>query len=407
MHSRGRGSARMKASIVSEQAATDETVGEAARRAGPAALAALLQTTRTRTLRLLDAYEAALGPALAVPRSPELNPPLWELGHIAWFTDRWIARHPGRNRGAQADPEHPLHPARQAARGLDADALYDSSAVPHAKRWSLPLPTLDQTRADLQASLDDTLALLARADDHDDALYFFRLALFHEDMHAEAWVYMAQTLGIALPAEHLPPAPAAPRPPLRLPAQTWRLGRPGRGFAFDNELPGASVALAAFEIDAQPVHWARYLPAVDAGAVPVPRHLRRAGGQWQRHRHGVWQPLDPMAPACHLSAAEARAWCDWAGRRLPSEAEWECAALGAPGFAWGQVWEWTSSPFAPFPGFVAHPYRDYSRPWFDGRPVLKGASHATAAHLRHPRYRNFFSAERNDLFAGFRSAAGF
>ena len=95
----------------------------------------------------------------------------------------------------------------------------------------------------------------------------------------------------------------------------------------------------------------------------------------------------------------------WAGRRLPTESEWECAALTAPGFSWGQVWEWTASPFAPYPGFVAHPYRDYSQPWFDGRPVLRGASFATQPGMRHPRYRNYFTADRSDLFAGFRSCA--
>ncbi len=111
----------------------------------------------------------------------------------------------------------------------------------------------------------------------------------------------------------------------------------------------------------------------------------------------------------HISAHEAQAWCRWAGRRLPTEAEWETAALCAAAddqvFEWGEVWEWTSSPFAPYAGFVAHPYGDYSQPWFDGRPVLRGASFATAPHMKHPRYRNYFPADRDDLFAGFRSCA--
>jgi gamma-glutamyl hercynylcysteine S-oxide synthase len=109
--------------------------------------------------------------------------------------------------------------------------------------------------------------------------------------------------------------------------------------------------------------------------------------------------------ATHLSAHEAEAWCRWAGRRLPTEAEWECAALVAPDFSWGQVWEWTASAFLPYPGFRAHPYADYSAPWFGSRRVLRGASTATSPSLAHPRYRNFFEPQRSDVFTGFRSCA--
>ena len=115
--------------------------------------------------------------------------------------------------------------------------------------------------------------------------------------------------------------------------------------------------------------------------------------------------LDPALPACHLTQHEALAWCAWAGRRLPTEAEWEAAALQRPeAFRWGDVWEWTASAFAPYPGFTPHPYRDYSAPWFDGRPVLRGASFMTQPRLKHPRYRNYFPAHRNDVPAGFRSS---
>ena len=401
---------------------------EAARCGGKALLAGALRTARERSLALFAAYEAALGPGLRVPCTPELNPPLWELGHIGWFADWWLARNPQLHRGVNANPLAPRSPARQTARGVDADALYHSSQVAHDARWRLDLPDAEAVRADLAASLSDTLTLLADAPDDDIGLYFFRLALFHEDMHAEAAVYMAQTLGFD-PLDPQPAAPAAPRRPqaLRIAPTDWTLGRSGPGFAFDNELGAHRVAVNGFEIDAQPVTWAQFLPFVESGSYAqrrfwgapgwiwrisstngqerqAPRYLRQGEQGWEQQVFGHWQALDPAAPARHLTAFEAQAWCAWAGRRLPTEAEWEVAAQNRA-FEWGSVWEWTASAFAPFPGFVPHPYVDYSAPWFDGRPVLKGASRATATRMRHPKYRNYFTPERNDVVAGFRSVA--
>lgn len=370
-------------------------------------LAAALMEARRRTLALLDAYAGALGTDLAVPYSAQLNPPRWETGHVAWFHDVWIARNPQRHLGLAADPACGRPPGRLA----DADALYNSSLVKHATRWSLPLPDLATTLAYMEASLAESLALLAADAAAGRDLYFYRLALFHEDMHAEAATYMAQALDIPLPAHLRPwqrPLPQAHE--LVLPATRWRLGyaladdRPD--FAFDNELVAHEVPLAAFAIDSVPVSWRRVLPAIEAGAVGLPRYLRRNGHRWQARRYGAWEPLDPDAAAVHLTWDEAQAWCTWAGRRLPTEAEWECAALTHPAFAWGEVWEWTSSRFAPFEGFVAHPYRDYSRFGFEEyRYVLKGASRATDPRMAHPKYRNYFTPERNDLHLGFRSCA--
>ncbi len=369
-------------------------------------LAAALQDARRRTLDLLDAYVAKLGPELAIPYSTQLNPPRWEVGHVAWFYDVWIARNPRRHLGLAADPAC----ARPEGRMKDADALYNSSLVKHATRWELPLPDLAGTRAYLEESLAETLALLS-----DDAaagrdLYFYQLSLFHEDMHAEAGTYMAQALDIPLPAHLRPwerPLPAAAESAIS--AQTWTLGYAGPDFAFDNELPAHAVELEAFRIDSVPVSWRRFVPAIEAGAVGMPRYLRKENGTWQALRFGAWEPLNLDAAAVHITWDAAQAWCAWAGRRLPTEAEWECAALAvpsAPTFQWGEVWEWTSSRFAPFEGFVAHPYRDYSRFGFEEhRYVLKGASRATDPRMAHPKYRNYFTPERNDIHTGFRSCA--
>jgi iron(II)-dependent oxidoreductase len=399
-----------------------------ARTACAADLAQLLQDSRARTLALAQAYVNTLGPELPVPYAAELNPPLWELGHIGWFQEAWIARNPQRFLGHRADPLCARSPSNLAS----ADALYDSSAVPHATRWHLPLPDLQATLAYLSESLSATLACLACSAEDDASLYFYRLALFHEDMHAEAAVYMAQSMGLDVSAGlGFKPLQAMPKPvsPCTLDAGVWPLGLTAEstpGFAFDNELVAHAVEIPAFEIDNQVVSWRRYLgllPAEQDGSSPQsvwPRYLRqRALPQgrliegrltqglfiWEQCHFGQWIALDLDAPACHLSYPEVQAWCQRAGRALPTEAQWEKAALTHPGFQWGHVWEWTASTFDAYPGFEPHPYRDYSAPWFGTRPVLRGASSATVSRMAHPRYRNFFTPERTDIYAGFRSCA--
>jgi gamma-glutamyl hercynylcysteine S-oxide synthase len=392
---------------------------KAMRQANAVLLADGLTDARHRTLRLFDAMSAALQHQLHIRFGEELNPPLWELGHVGWFEERWIARNPQRLRGIDAQPETPL--AESVLRG--SDRLYDSSHVAHAKRWHLDLPDVQRTQDYLRRVRERTLALLEAGPADDGSLYFFRLALLHEDMHHEASLMIAQALGLAVP--HPSTTACAPLQALNVPAHNLNVGHAEGGFAFDNELGAHTVAVPAFEIDSAAITWGRYLPFIEAGGYQEPRYWSEEGWSWRRKQlpqglpryiarnedgalqqawFGQWQRLDPDAPAMHLSAYEALAWCRWAHRRLPSEHEWMAAAQ-QPGFEWGQVWEWTSSPFAPYPGFTPHPYRDYSQPWFDGRPVLKGGSWATALRMKHTAYRNYFNAGRNDVFAGFRSCA--
>jgi formylglycine-generating enzyme required for sulfatase activity len=380
-----------------------------ARHGDPAALAAQLRASRADTLASFARFEQAL-PGLRVPQRSELNLPLWELGHIGWFQGWWTTRFPAWAQGHRADPGVARGPALRA----DADALYDSSAVPHAARWALPLPDAATTRAELAQQLEATLALLAGvAQADDDALYAFRLALLHEDMHHEAALYMAHGLGLAIDDARWQPRPL-PAPPaaLRIAGGEVALGREAGapGFAFDNECGHERVVVADFEIDAQALRWDEFLPFLDHGHAHRP-HWSDAGWHWRQQqgpaRLAQLQRLArPGFAACWLSAHEADAWCHWAGRRLPTEAEWvQARRSSGAAFRWGDVWEWTASAFAPFAGFEPHPYRDYSAPWFDGRPVLKGASFLTQPRLAHPDYRNYFPATRCDLPAGLRSVS--
>jgi EgtB-related family protein len=380
-------------------------------------LAQALQRTRARTLGLMQAWQNAM-PDLSVPPSPGMNPPLWEWGHIAWFQEWWTVRNRQRHWGTRSAS---TGEAFDASWLPDADALYNSSEVAHDSRWALPLPDLAGTQAYLAQVLQRSLGHLQALEalhaggrpPSDEAIYFWRLVLQHEDMHNEASVYMAQALGLALPPALCWREPASGdarglQTPLGLtgsvyvPAQVHTLGYSGPGFAFDNECQAHPQALGAFEIDEAAVSWAHYLPFVQATGHALPPHVRWLDGVWQAQQFGQWQLLDLQAPAMHLNAHDAQAWCQWAGRRLPTEAEWECAAQ-QPGFLWGQVWEWTASDFAPYPGFEVHPYRDYSAPWWHGHRVLRGACAATSAHVVDVRYRNFFVPERRDIFAGFRS----
>ena len=379
------------------------------RKANAAQIADGLQSLRAKTLAVFDAYVAA--DRLSVPYADELNPPLWELGHVAWFQEYWIGCNQQRDLGIHYDANHARLPSVLA----QADSWYNSSMVSHASRWHLPLLESAACKDYLAETLNQTLALLAQAGDSDDALYFYRLALFHEAMHLEAAIYMAQVVGVVLDAnfdKEFTPSLIAPQA-INTPAkcqflhqkQTLYLGSRDTGFAFDNELDAHSVEVDAFVIDSRCVNWSEYLSFVEATARSLPRYVRRSGSAYEKQEFGVWQPLDLHATAVHLKLADAQDYCVWAGRRLPAEAEWELAASTRHevNFKWGEVWEWTSSPFAPYPGFVAHPYLDYSAPWFGSRQVLRGACAATHPMMKNVTYRNYFTPDRTDIYAGFRT----
>jgi len=380
------------------------------RRAGKELLSLALMDARNHSLRWAAAFEAA---PVTVAESA-----LWELGHAGWFQEHWIARNVQRQRGERADATHP----KLASILPEADAVF---ARPGA---AAALPQAQTIRQYLVDSLEMTLELLDAAAEDDDALYFYRLALLREDALVERFAVQAQTLG--LDTGLLAPRPAnTPRAALLFPATRWSLGSTAGGFVPDDEKWAHEVALPEFEIDAQPVSWAQYLEFVEDGGYDERRHWGAAGWAWAqavgrrtpRHvdqmRQGVLQMRfgKPMRvplthPAVHVSWFEAEAWCRWAGRRLPGEAEWEAAALlGATrGFRWGEVREWTAGTLRPYPGFGgASPgqVRADAASGTDAPRVLRGASFATRGRLRHAKSRLAEAPAHDAGFCGFRSCA--
>jgi len=382
----------------------------------------MLRDARHYTLALYDALDAAgHGEPARVPRLPIVNPPLWELGHLAWFAEWYILREATGSSPGEANGDCLL------ARG---DDWFDSNLVAHRTRWALDLPSPGALKTYCREVLDRILDRLAREPDTDQGLYPYRLALAHEDMHGEALLYTLQTLGVTPPsslaAVRPPPQHGAPPGEIAFDGGVFlRGGAQGSGFVFDNERAASTVRVAPFAVDAGLVANAAYLDFVrdggyqrsqywsDAGRTwlmgqerSAPRYWIRDGDDWRQLRFGRRVALDPAAPVRHVSLYEAQAWCSWAGRRLPSESEWEHAALSRqPAFAWGALWEWTASPFLPYAGFAADRYREYSAPWFGSRQAIRGASFATPERLRSPHFRNFFTPERDDIFVGFRSCA--
>jgi iron(II)-dependent oxidoreductase len=351
-----------------------------------------------------------------------------------------------------------------------ADQLYDSAKVAHDTRWSLPLPAIAKTRDYGADVLDRVIRRLRREPDDAGLQYFAQLAVFHEDMHAEAFHYTRQTLGYPdpFPAPAVVPVSQAPsRGDVELPGGAFQLGAvPDSGFVFDNEKWTYPVRIAPFRIARDSVTTAEFLEFVEAGGyrrrewwtdagwawragsgAEAPRYWIREGHAWLQRRFDKVGPLVGGQPIVHINWHEAQAFCRFAKRRLPMEAEWEYSAAwdaragGKRRYPWGEtgpaaahanlessgpvtvdafsagdsasgcrqlignVWEWTESGFEPYPGFVIDPYQEYSQPWFGTHKVLRGASFATTRRLVRNTFRNFYTPERNDIFAGFRTCA--
>jgi iron(II)-dependent oxidoreductase len=401
--------------------------------------------------------EQLMGPPLAI-----INPFLWEIGHVAWFQEKWVLR------GAAG--ERPIR--------ADGDSLYDSAAIAHDTRWDLPLPSREQTLAYMRGVRDRVIERLEAGKVDNAERYLTCLSVFHEDMHTEAFTYTRQTLGYPSPtfAEKVEPSSpdGGPLPgDVEIPGGRFLLGAtPDEPFVFDNEKWAHAVEIKPFAIARAAVSQAEFAAFVDdrgyrrrepwsepgwrwreSERAEHPVYWKREGRGWLRRDFHRWVALEPHRAMLHVNWWEAEAYCNWAGRRLPTEAEWEVAASAEPAadgralsetkrrFPWGNhpptpehanlrwramgaadvgahsagdtafgcrqmignVWEWTSADFHPYPGFVVDPYKEYSQPWFGTHKVLRGGAWPTQPRLLRNTWRNFYMLHRRDVWAGFRT----
>ena len=358
---------------------------------------------------------------------PILSPLIWDLGHIANFEELWLVRRIG---------------GRDPLRG-DLGELYDAIEQPRKIRGELPILRAEEVRPYMEQVRERTLEVLHEIElDPGDPLladgFVYEMLLAHEHQHNETMLQLLQMVERYEPvrvdggaaAEHVSSGPAM----VLVEGGSHEIGAPDVGFAYDNERPRHRIDLEPFLIDRAPVtnsDYMTYLEETDAGP---PMYWERDGeGGWVRTAMGRTEAVDPRLPVVHVSWHDADAFARWAGKRLPTEAEWEAAAAGAsrdranldqlsfgpaPAGAYrdgasksgavqmlGDVWEWTSSDFTAYPGFEAFPYPEYSEVFFgDEHKVLRGGAWATRRDVIRTSFRNWDLPQRRQIFAGIRCA---
>ncbi len=326
--------------------------------------------------------------------SPIMSPLAWDLGHIAAYEDLWLAH---RHAGLEL-----LRP--------DLAGVYDAFETPRAVRGDIEALGPDDARAYMREVRERAAEVLVRRGAGDGSVC--EMVIRHELQHSET---MRQTLAIAglLPPGEpsLEPQAGANDKWIEVPAGPFAMGAGPTGFAYDNERPRHTVALGAFQIARRPVSAASWIRFSEGGGYERREWWSNEGWAWKQEYDITHHPAvtagDPNAPVCHVSWFEADAFARAHDARLPSEAEWERAAT------WGQetltqvgrVWEWTSSTFGGYPGFVAYPYREYSEVFFgEYYRVLRGGSWATSPRVKTPTFRNWDLPQRRQIFAGLRLA---
>jgi gamma-glutamyl hercynylcysteine S-oxide synthase len=439
------------------------TLTAPAARIDPAIIASRLLEARARTLLLVAPLDDE---DLHRQHDPLMSPILWDLGHIAHFEELWLTR----------NLDGPIE-------FVEMPGLYNPFEHPRSARGALSLPGLAECRAIMDEIRGRVLARLVTVDfDPSRPLlrdgFVYDMVLQHEYQHGET---ILQTLQLKQGAPYTPLLRLEPgdgalqrtmvagrEEMVRFPGGLVPIGTDDRGTAYDNERPRHLVELAPFWIDVHPVTNHDFLAFIAAGGYQTRHHWSEAGWRWRtetgacapkywEHRAGGWHtrsmdrsgPVDPRHPVCHVCWYEAEAFARWAGKRLPTEVEWEAAASWDPAsgtartYPWGQarpdhsfanldqlafgtapvgsyaanrspvgcsgmigdVWEWTASDFAPWPGFESFPYREYSEVFFGTEyKVLRGGSWATRPGAVRNTFRNWDYPVRRQIFSGFRCA---
>ena len=354
-------------------------------------LLAAMDSSRERTLALVAPLSDE---QLERVHSPIMSPLVWDLAHIAAYEDLWIGHRLGGLRL--------LRP--------ELAALYDAFETPRAVRGDLELLDAPAARAYLVEVRAQACEVIARAGAGDGLIA--EMVLRHELQHTET---MRQTMAIGglLAAGDRPAALPGSPGWLAVPAGRVQIGAPDEGFAYDNERPRHEVELGAFAIARLPVSNASWMHFSEGGGYERREWWSAEGWAWKEEydisHHPAVATGDPEAPVCHVSWFEADAFARAHDARLPTEQEWERAATSEQPaqqlLGVGSVWEWTSSHFLPYPGFRAHPYKEYSEVFFgEDYRVLRGGSWATHERVATPRFRNWDLPERRQIFAGVRLA---
>ena len=356
-----------------------------------------MQAVRRRTLDLVGHLSEA---DLERQVDPIMSPLVWDLAHIAAYEDLWLVhRFAGRRL---------LYP--------ELAARYDAFETPRCVRGEIELLDTGGARAYLD-EVRGRVIETTNGNGPDPVLH--EMVLRHELQHTETMRQAMELGGLLPPGEPGLRALAGGGDEwLEVPAGPFRMGAGDGTFSYDNERPAHEVGVPAFRIARRPITNGTWMRFAEGGGYERREWWSDEGWAWKEdyditHHAGV-AAGHPDAPACHVSWFEADAFARSRGARLPTEAEWEKAATwnqadggtrGHPLEGVAQVWEWTSSPFTGYPGFVAHPYREYSEVFFgDGYRVLRGGSWATDPRLATPTFRNWDLPQRRQIFAGVRLA---